>query len=44
MDITYGNVHINGSPFTVQSYDPNSVKIHDINDGFVGKPSSFIGE
>lgn len=39
----YAGQMIGNGPAPVKAYDPTKVKVSDINNGFVGKPVTFIG-
>lgn len=40
----YANEHVRGSPYTVNVYDPNAVKVYGLEGGAVGKAFNFTGK
>ena len=43
IDVEYGNVIIQGSPFRMKTFDPTKVMVTGVKDGVIGKQSSFVG-
>ena len=44
MDVKFGGVVVQGSPFYIKAYDASRVAIQGIQDGIVGQSSCFIGK
>lgn len=43
MNVRYADVEISGSPFHPEVYDPSCVRVKDLTDGLIGKPTTFNG-
>ena len=43
MDVEYASQLVPGSPFTVSCFDNNAIQVIGVQDGIVGRASSFIG-
>ena len=43
VEVTYGGVQVKGSPFAVKFFDMSKIRIQGIEDGVVGKESTFTG-
>lgn len=44
VSVEYGGCAVQGSPFTVKSFDISKIKVLGVSDGVIGLTSSFAGK
>ena len=44
MDVKFGGVVVQGSPFYIKAYDTSKVAVQGIQDGIVGQTSNITGK